>query len=91
MAPREQAKLGLATREAHFAARDFVEQVIVKEQVVELGFGQHVAYVTQLVECELEAFASVVGDATAVVVVVAATTTLSMGLSQFLVTKFKIN
>ena len=42
----EKSELGLATREADFALGDVVEQLAIEKQVVELGFGEHIAYVT---------------------------------------------
>jgi hypothetical protein len=38
-APVEQMKLGFATRKAHFSFGHVLEQLIVEEQIVELGFG----------------------------------------------------
>ena len=53
----EQIELGLATRKAHFAFGYIVEQLIVEEQVVQLGLSQYIAYVAELFERELQAIA----------------------------------
>ncbi len=57
----EQVELGLAAREAHFAFGDVVEELRVEEQIVEFGFRQHVSYMTQLFEGELQAIALITG------------------------------